>query len=195
MTAMHHRSLTLLLLLGLAAPSAAQRAFVDWTAPPGGDGLSWETAFSTLQPALAAAVAGDEIWVAAGIYQGGFVIPDGVVLRGGFKTGDERASQARPTARASSSVIGRSAGKSPPTGAGAADPFGVGVVAGAARAGSADETKQQSTTHGRGRSTRKCITWSVLPYVFSLLVSRSSSPSSTARGTLRHGLVRAGGRH
>lgn len=96
---MHPRSLTLLLLLAVAAPCAGQRAFVDATAPPGGDGLSWATAFTTLQPALAVASAGDEIWVAQGTYRGGFTIPDGVVLLGGFKSGDERRSQARPTAQ------------------------------------------------------------------------------------------------
>ena len=42
--------------------------FVDGEAPPGGDGLSWDTAFDRIQSAVDAALEGDEIWVKAGIY-------------------------------------------------------------------------------------------------------------------------------
>jgi hypothetical protein len=56
---------------GLLASSAAWADVyrVDGTAPPGGDGLSWDTAFKYLQDALGAAAAGGEIRIAGGIYQ------------------------------------------------------------------------------------------------------------------------------
>ncbi|MCB9839073.1 MAG: right-handed parallel beta-helix repeat-containing protein [Phycisphaeraceae bacterium] len=57
----------------------------------GGDGLSWLSAYADLQDALAAAVSGDEIWVAAGTYTpsdtdatASFVMAPGVALYGGF---------------------------------------------------------------------------------------------------------------
>lgn len=58
------------------------------------DGCSWVTAFNTVQEAIAAAQAGDRIWVAAGTYVPGddrgdsFAIPDGVRVYGGL-AGDE----------------------------------------------------------------------------------------------------------
>ena len=42
--------------------------FVDAEAPPGGNGLSWATAFDRIETAVAAASEGDEIWVKAGTY-------------------------------------------------------------------------------------------------------------------------------
>lgn len=63
------------------------------TGTPGGDdGLTWDTAFDELSSALAAAQAGDEIWVARGTYRPGpagdrtatFTLPDGVSVLGGF---------------------------------------------------------------------------------------------------------------
>lgn len=65
--------------------------YVDDSAGPGGDGLSWETPFPDLQQALADASAGDEIWVAAGLYTPSdndatlsFEMRSGVALYGGF---------------------------------------------------------------------------------------------------------------
>ena len=60
--------------------------------PPLQDGLTWQTAYEDLQVALAQAVAGDEIWVADGVYSPtsgndrtiSFVLKQGVKLRGGF---------------------------------------------------------------------------------------------------------------
>ena len=55
------------------------------------DGSSWAEAFTDLQDALAIAEAGDEIWVANGVYTPGmsvnnsFSLKDGVALYGGFK--------------------------------------------------------------------------------------------------------------
>ena len=56
----------------------------------GADGLSWSTAFTDLQDALAVANSGDEIWVAAGVYTPGlsqsdtFSLTSGVAIYGGF---------------------------------------------------------------------------------------------------------------
>ncbi len=81
----------------LAAPGAAQTTWhVDAGAAPSGDGLSWATAFESLDSALAAAVLGDQIWVKAGLYHPSrptvpndprsatFAIPIGVPCYGGF---------------------------------------------------------------------------------------------------------------
>src|SRR5690606_37344049 len=65
---------------------------VDADAPPGGDGASWASAFHDLQDALAVAEAGDEVWVAEGVYKptegsdrmATFTLQSGVALYGGF---------------------------------------------------------------------------------------------------------------
>jgi hypothetical protein len=77
-------------------PLPAQ-TFVDVNAPAGGNGLSWATAYASLQQALTAAAPGAAIWVAAGTYPGGFVVPSNVMLLGGFRAGATRADQARPS--------------------------------------------------------------------------------------------------
>ena len=67
-----------------------------------GDGSSWQYAYGDLQSALYRAVAGDEIWVAAGIYyptqtadrSSSFNIPRGVKLFGGFN-GTENSLEER----------------------------------------------------------------------------------------------------
>ncbi len=51
------------------AAQPASNWYVDDDAPPGGDGLSWTTAFKHVQDALAAAGTQDEIRVAGGIYR------------------------------------------------------------------------------------------------------------------------------
>lgn len=78
----------LFLLVGVALvhPALAQGSIiyvdVDATGPTH-NGLTWTTAFTNVQDALAAAVAGDEIWVAEGVYY-----PD----EGAGQTGDDRSS-------------------------------------------------------------------------------------------------------
>lgn len=85
----------------LAPPARGQTTrYVDDDAPLGGDGLTWPTAYRYLQDALAAAIAGDEIHVAAGIYrpdqdeagsatpgnrEATFQLVNGVALRGGYR--------------------------------------------------------------------------------------------------------------
>ncbi len=65
----------------------------------GADGLTWATAFTDLQDALALAVNGDEIWVATGVYTPGalqadtFQLVSGVGLYGGFAGGETLRAQ------------------------------------------------------------------------------------------------------
>lgn len=56
----------------LAAPASAQATnpwHVNAAAAPGGDGLTWATAFRSLDDALESAQPADPIWVAAGVYR------------------------------------------------------------------------------------------------------------------------------
>lgn len=100
-----------LLLLGCSIALSAQgktyyvKADSEITAS-GSDGLSWENAI-TLENALSLAKAGDEIWVkgyediTGHIYKapkGGFVLPSGVAMYGGFY-GDETIKNDLPTGR------------------------------------------------------------------------------------------------
>lgn len=100
-----------LLLLGCSIALSAQgktyhvKADSEITTS-GGDGLSWENAI-TLTEALRQAKAGDEIWVkgyediTGHIYkapEGGFVLPSGVAMYGGF-AGDETIKNGLPTGR------------------------------------------------------------------------------------------------
>lgn len=102
-----------LLTLALLAtgPASATTLFVDAGGAPGGDGSSWEDAFTDLHDALDGArtdPAVDEIWVAAGTYvphgsdrDVSFELVTGVTLLGGFAGGegsaDERDPDANPT--------------------------------------------------------------------------------------------------
>lgn len=72
-----------------ASPEVAERYYVSKSGD-GTDGLSWTTAFTQVQEALALAASGDEIWVATGVYTPGAIISDsfnlapGAALYGGF---------------------------------------------------------------------------------------------------------------
>ncbi len=101
------RSLTLILCLALARTGQGRILYVDRDAPSPNDGSSWSSAYWCLQDALKAALNGDEIRVAEGIYkpdqqlvnQGGrkglqiiasgdraatFQLINGVTLKGGY---------------------------------------------------------------------------------------------------------------
>ena len=101
---------TLLLLgcsIALSAQGKTYHVKVDSEiTTSGNDGLSWENAI-TLENALSLAKAGDEIWVkgyediTGHIYkapEGGFVLPSGVAMYGGF-AGDETIKNNLPTGR------------------------------------------------------------------------------------------------
>ena len=79
----------------LCAPALAQVRYVDASAPPGGNGASWATAYARLQDALAVASSG-EVRIAAGQYTpaapGGprsatFAPVANITIRGGYVGG------------------------------------------------------------------------------------------------------------
>jgi hypothetical protein len=92
-------SLAFLLVLAIASfrighiAAASQIWYVNHAATGANNGSSWEDAFSDLQTALATAQAGDEIWVAQGVYypttnpserEKSFELKNQVALYGGF---------------------------------------------------------------------------------------------------------------
>ena len=105
----YRKIIALLILLSCVNPLFAQDSktyHVTAEATTGGDGSSWKKAI-TLTEALSQATAGDEIWVkgyediTGHIYkapEGGFVLPSGVAMYGGFK-GDETIKNNLPTGR------------------------------------------------------------------------------------------------
>lgn len=102
------------IVVGAFLPFSSVRAsnhiiYVDSSATGLGTGASWTDAYTDLQDALAQADAGDEIWVAAGVYvpsqlgdrYASFELKDKVLIYGGF-AGDEtllteRDWEANPT--------------------------------------------------------------------------------------------------
>ena len=104
----YRKIIAALILLSCVSPLFAQGTIYRVTAEAttGGDGSSWENAI-TLTEALSRAKAGDEIWVkgyediTGHIYkapEGGFVLPSGVGMYGGF-AGDETIKNNLPTGR------------------------------------------------------------------------------------------------
>ena len=104
----YRKIIALLILLSSVSSLFAQSKTYHVTAEAtdGGDGLSWAQAI-TLENALSLAKAGDEIWVkgyediTGHIYKapkGGFVLPSGVGMYGGF-AGDETIKNNLPTGR------------------------------------------------------------------------------------------------
>jgi hypothetical protein len=94
------------LAIAMAASEAgATTIYVRAAASGANDGTSWTDAFTDLQAALAAAVASDEIWVAAGTYRptattdriASFALKNGVGIYGGF-AGTETMRSQRNTA-------------------------------------------------------------------------------------------------
>lgn len=111
-----YRILLCIVILSPLSSTLAAILHVDGAATGAGDGSSWSDAFVDLLSALALAVAGDEIWVAAGTYRPGgpvtpirtnrgsrgandqrmatFQLKSGVTLYGGF-LGTETEREAR----------------------------------------------------------------------------------------------------
>lgn len=88
--------------LGLSCAARADVVFVDHSAVGAGTGQSWADAFTDLQAAIAAAQAGDELWIARGTYRpagpGGdraasFVLKAGVPMYGGFAGSETERGQ------------------------------------------------------------------------------------------------------
>jgi parallel beta-helix repeat protein len=73
-----------LLALAVVSPLQAGTVYVSTTGDDANGGLSWATAKKTVQAGLNAAVAGDQVWVAAGIYVEKIALKSGVALYGGF---------------------------------------------------------------------------------------------------------------
>ncbi len=84
--------LVLCLLPAIFTPANAQTIYVHDSATGANNGSSWTNAYTDLQSALGAASAGDEIWVASGIYRpttttsrsATFQLSNGVSVYGGF---------------------------------------------------------------------------------------------------------------
>lgn len=97
--------------LSCAGAYAQPVLYVDASAPPAGDGLTWDTSFNDLQDALDAAAASGgaitQIWVAAGTYTPdrgtheqalSFALQSGLALYGGFAGGETNFEQRDPPA-------------------------------------------------------------------------------------------------
>jgi len=100
--------LAALCLLAAATSLPASTIYVDARVPrTDGDGKSWATAYPSISAALAASRDGDEVWVAAGVYETEAVVPSGVKLYGGF-VGTESFRDQRPGLPALTTLMGRS---------------------------------------------------------------------------------------
>jgi hypothetical protein len=100
--------LVAVVLAGLGGAATIRVDSRQTNQPP--DGLAWETAYASLAGGLAAAQAGDELWVAAGTYQpfttlfpasldrtSSFEIPAGVAVYGGFAGHEQARNKRDPT--------------------------------------------------------------------------------------------------
>lgn len=112
-----------MLLAAFVAPAYGARVFVDSSAQGSESGLSWQDAFTDLQPALASAASGDEIWVACDTYlpsrlldladprSATFAVTTGVSVLGGFSGGETQLDQRDPNPQTNGCVLG----ERPPT--------------------------------------------------------------------------------
>lgn len=77
------------------------------SAVPTPDGASWDTAYTSIQAAAAAAAEGDEIWVTKGTYREAITISKGGVgLYGGFAGSESARDQRDPNANVSQISVG-----------------------------------------------------------------------------------------
>ena len=66
--------------IGAVFSNIPSRYYVDINAPNNGDGLSWATAFDTIEDALIASVGDQEIWIAEGTYIPGSTRNDSFII-------------------------------------------------------------------------------------------------------------------
>ena len=88
-------ALALVSLILFASPALwAASIYVKQDSPNDGPGNDWDHACHTVTAGLAAAISGDEVWVAKGVYVERITLKDGVALYGGF-AGTETARDQR----------------------------------------------------------------------------------------------------
>ncbi|HXK84933.1 MAG TPA: hypothetical protein PLS82_02765, partial [Phycisphaerae bacterium] len=78
---------------GLPGGVRAATIYVTQTGSDANSGLSWSEAKGTVAGGLAAAVAGDEVWVAAGVYVERITLKAGAALYGGFAGSETQLEQ------------------------------------------------------------------------------------------------------
>ncbi|GAB5497559.1 MAG: hypothetical protein Phyf2KO_26390 [Phycisphaerales bacterium] len=104
------RLITVAFSVVFVSAAHADIIYVNTDSQTNGPGTSWTTAFVSLEDGLAAASAGDEVWVAAGTYsltgarESVFNIPGGVSVYGGF-VGGEASPAERPADFSQSATI------------------------------------------------------------------------------------------
>ncbi|MCA9413376.1 MAG: right-handed parallel beta-helix repeat-containing protein, partial [Candidatus Omnitrophica bacterium] len=99
----HYLAASIFLVLGTSLPiDSAHAATLYVKQGSSGSGTSWNDAFGNPNDALAAAIAGDEIWVASGTYTPGsqrtdsFYLKDEVEIYGGFAGAETSRDQRDP---------------------------------------------------------------------------------------------------
>jgi len=108
--------------------------YVRSDATPGGDGMTWESAFSTIGAAVGVASTSDEVWVAAGRYNESVTMEPRVAFYGGF-TGSEAFREERNARSAASILDGTGLGRPVIVGASSSILDGFTVTNGSARFG------------------------------------------------------------
>lgn len=74
-----------MLILAVLSVPVSGVVYVKWDSPgPVLNGSSWDTAFHNIQQGINAALAGNEVWVAGGIYKEQVTLKAGVSLEGGY---------------------------------------------------------------------------------------------------------------
>jgi len=102
----HVTRLTVFLLCTLSVAAKTLHVHGNLNTDPPPDGLTWATAFNTVQAGIDAAQPGDEVWVAATNYFENLTLKAGVALYGGFR-GDETALDQRSWAQQVTILDGR----------------------------------------------------------------------------------------
>ncbi|HMO64923.1 MAG TPA: choice-of-anchor Q domain-containing protein, partial [Verrucomicrobiota bacterium] len=94
------RAISPILLLAFSLASAPTAV---WHVRPDGDdaadGQTWATALATIAAGATNAMAGDEVWIAAGTYSDTVSLKPGTSLFGGFAGNETSAAEARPDLR------------------------------------------------------------------------------------------------